>query len=138
MDEILAEAKRLAALLATNERTKALRTASAAVTGDPDAKQLEEDYAHAAAELRELETTGAPIEPEMKRRMATLGERIRRSTLLQALLQANAEFADMMDGVQHEISDAVGQALSPDPGADSGTGGEPVPEKPSGPVLWTP
>ena len=131
MDEILAQAKRLADLLAASERTKALRAASAAVTADAEAKQLEEEYAHAAAELRELEEMGAPIEPETKRRMAALGDRIRRSALLQQLLQANAEFADMMDSVQHAISDAVGQALAPDSEA-------PPPEKPSGPVLWTP
>ena len=135
MEDVLSLAKKLADLLAADERTKALRAASAAVTADADAKKLEEEYAHAAAELRELEMAGAPIEPDVKRRMASLGERIRRSTLLQGLLQANSEFADMMDGVQQAISDAVGQALSPDPAS-----GEvpPPPEKPSGPVLWTP
>ena len=63
--------------------------------------------------------------------MAALGEKIRGSRLLQELLQANAEFAEMMDAVQLAISDAVGQALAPDPAAAP-------PEKPSGPVLWTP
>ena len=153
MDDVVAQAKRLAEMLAEHERTKALREASAAVTADPDAKRLEEEYAHAAAEMQELEATGSPIEPDVKRRMAALGERIRRSVLLQRLLQANADFADMMDGVQHEISDAVGRALAPDPSeahehgpgcAHEGAQGHAAPprEEPpaqkSGPILWTP
>jgi cell fate (sporulation/competence/biofilm development) regulator YlbF (YheA/YmcA/DUF963 family) len=155
MDDVVAQAKKLAELLAEHERTKALREASKAVTGDPEAKKLEEEYAHAAAEMQELEATGSPIEPDVKRRMASLGERIRRSVLLQRLLQANADFADMMDGVQHEISDAVGRALAPDPavGGDGGhvhgpgcahdapkgrEGPEEPPAAKSGPILWTP
>ena len=158
MDEVVEQAKKLAEMLAGHERTKALREASAAVTADPDAKRLEEEYAHAAAEMQDLEATGSPIEPDVKRRMAALGERIRRSVLLQRLLQANADFADMMDGVQHEISDAVGRALTPDPSGDHVHGPgcahgtptehvptgraapareEPPPER-SGPILWTP
>jgi cell fate (sporulation/competence/biofilm development) regulator YlbF (YheA/YmcA/DUF963 family) len=153
MDDVVAQAKKLAEMLAEHERTKALREASAAVTADPDATRLEQEYAHAAAEMQELEATGAPIEPDVKRRMAALGERIRRSPLLQRLLQANADFADMMDAVQHEISDAVGRALAPDPsaahvhgpgcahepapGASKGAREEPPAER-SGPILWTP
>jgi cell fate (sporulation/competence/biofilm development) regulator YlbF (YheA/YmcA/DUF963 family) len=155
MDDLVAQAKRLAEMLAGHERTKALREASAAVTEDADAKKLEEEYAHAASEMAELEASGSPIEPDVKRRMAALGERIRRSPLLQRLLQANADFADMMDGVQHEISDAVGRALAPDPDVagehvhgpgcahDAPRGREEPrrPEEPgakSGPILWTP
>jgi cell fate (sporulation/competence/biofilm development) regulator YlbF (YheA/YmcA/DUF963 family) len=154
MDDVVEQAKKLAQLLAGHERTKALREASAAVTGDPEAKKLEEEYAHAAAEMQELEATGSPIEPDVKRRMAALGERIRRSVLLQRLLHANADFADMMDGVQHEISDAVGRAIAPDPETAGAGGGAHVhgpgcshdapqerPEPPagkSGPILWTP
>ena len=159
MDDVVELAKKLAETLAGHERTKALREASAAVTADPDAKKLEEEYSHAAAEMQELQAAGAPIEPDLKRRMVALGERIRRSVLLQRLLQANADFADMMDGVQHEISDAVGRALAPDPSAADGghvhgpgcahgdaakgarEAGEPREEPPaerSGPILWTP
>ena len=158
MDDVVAQAKKLAEMLAGHERTKALREASAAVTADPDAKKLEEEYAHAAAEMQDLQASGSPFEPDVKRRMAALGERIRRSTLLQRLLQANADFADMMDGVQHEISDAVGRALAPDPGevgehvhgpgcahgtsqsAPPGAprGREDPPAEKSGPILWTP
>src|SRR5438034_10860463 len=107
MDDVVEQARKLAETLAGHERTKALREASAAVTADPDAKRLEEEYAHAAAEMQELEATGSPIEPDVKRRMAALGERIRRSTLLPRLLQANADFADMLDGAPPETSDAA-------------------------------
>jgi cell fate (sporulation/competence/biofilm development) regulator YlbF (YheA/YmcA/DUF963 family) len=141
MDDVVEQAKRLGALLAAHGRTKALREATAQVTTDAEAKRLEQDYAHAAEEMREREMAGAPIEPELKRRIVELGERIRRSPPLQRLLRANAEFGEMMDAVQDEISHAVGEALAPaDEGGEGarheGPGPEPEPPKKS--ILWTP
>ena len=142
MDEVVEQAKRLAALVAADPRTKALRDATKEVTGDPEAKALEEEYASAAEEMRELEMARAPIEPELKRRMVDLGDRIRRSPPLQRLLRANAAFGDMMDAVQHELSDAVGQALTgdgaPSPAEGGGAPEGKEPEPPRSSVLWTP
>ena len=72
MDDVVSIAQKLSDLLASDPRTKALREASAAVTSDAEAKTLEEEYAHAAAELRDIEMSGSPIEPEMKRRFSVL------------------------------------------------------------------
>jgi len=142
MDDVVEQAKKLAALVAGDPRTKALRDATKEVTGDPEAKALEEEYASAAEEMRELEMARAPIEPELKRRVMDLGERIRRSPALQRLLRANAAFGDMMDAVQHELSTAVGEALTGESAASAGDGGGAPegrePEPPRSSVLWTP
>ena len=143
MNDVIEQAKRLAQMLAGHERTVALREATVLVTGDAEAKKLEEDYAAAAEEVREREIAGAPIEPEHKRRVVELGERIRRSPPLQKLLRANAAFGEMMDLVQQEISAAVGEALTGEGAPEGGAGGGAAPEKrepepPKSSVLWTP
>ncbi len=144
MDDILEDAKRLGGRLAAHARTKALKEATAAVEGDPAAKTLEEDYARATAELHALEEENRPIEPEMKRKIVDLQSRIRRSDVLQRLLRAHADFAEMMDAVQRTIGGLVDQALVGDGGgegpAPEAGGGEPPPEPEPGKgrILWTP
>ncbi len=127
MDDPIDLAKRLGELLSAHPRTKALRDATAAVEGDPEARRLQEEYARAAEEMHDLEHEGKPIEPERKRRLATLGDQVRRSAALQRLLKAHADFAELMDGVQRAIGEAVDAALG---GHDGG--GE------QGPLLVTP
>jgi cell fate (sporulation/competence/biofilm development) regulator YlbF (YheA/YmcA/DUF963 family) len=114
-------AKRLGAAISADARTKALREATAAVQADPAARLLQEEYATAIEELHELEEHGRPIEPDRKRKVAALADSVRRSPTLQRLLKAHAEFAEMMDGVQHAIGAAVESAL----GGDGGGGSEP-------------
>jgi cell fate (sporulation/competence/biofilm development) regulator YlbF (YheA/YmcA/DUF963 family) len=110
-DDVIEEAARLGARIAGHARTEALKDASAAVQSDPAARRLQEDYARELEDLRDREAGGRPVEPEQKRRLASLGEDIRRSAPLQRLLKAHADFAEMMDGVQRAISGAVDGAL---------------------------
>jgi cell fate (sporulation/competence/biofilm development) regulator YlbF (YheA/YmcA/DUF963 family) len=117
-DDVIEDAARLGERLASHPRTAALKAASAEVHADADASRLQEDYSHALEDLREREAEGLPIEPEHKRRLASLGEEIRRSAPLQRLLKAHADFAEMMDGVQRAISGAVDGALGMEPGSD--------------------
>ena len=158
MDEVIALVEKLAATIVANPRTKAFREATVAVEADPAARQLQEEYAAAVGEVREREHNGQPVEPEHKRALAALGERIRKSPLLQTFLRANLEFNEMMDAVQHTLGGAIEGALFPDAhaGHDHGPGescgadghdhggeghgpeaGEP-PAKDKGPILWTP
>jgi cell fate (sporulation/competence/biofilm development) regulator YlbF (YheA/YmcA/DUF963 family) len=114
-DDVIDDARRLGERLAGHARTKALQKASEAVGADPDARRLQEEYAHALDAMHHAEAEGRPIEPEQKRAVATLGEQIRRSPPLQRLLRAHADFAQMMDGVQRAISGAVDAALGAEP-----------------------
>ena len=160
MDDVIALVEKLAASIVANPRTKAFRVATVAVEADPDARKLQEEYAAAIGEVRELEATGQVIEPEQKRTLAALGERIRKSPLLQTFLRANMEFNEMMDAVQHTLGGAIEGALFPDAhaghghapgescghdhGDDDGHGGaghdhgDEPPAKDKGPILWTP
>jgi cell fate (sporulation/competence/biofilm development) regulator YlbF (YheA/YmcA/DUF963 family) len=154
MNDVTDLVEKLAAAIVENHRTKAFREATAAVEADPDARQLQEEYAAAVGEVREREHNGQPVEPEQKRTLAALGERIRKSPLLQKFLRANLEFNEMMDAVQHTLGAAIEGALFPDAhaghghapgescGHDHGEGGGPdadePPAKDKGPILWTP
>ncbi len=121
MDDPIDLAKRLGDLLAAHPRTKALRDATAAVEADPEARRLQEEYARAAEEMHDLEHEGKPIEPERKRLLVTLGDQVRRSAALQRLLKAHADFAELMDGVQRAIGEAVDAALAHDGGGGQGS-----------------
>lgn len=154
MDAVVDQARKLAELLATHERTRELREATATISGDPAAKHLEEEYSRLSTEVHRLEETGRPIEPEMKRRVLDLQGQIRKSSTLQRLFRAHAEFAEMMDGVQRLLSGALDEALGgppagteadaepPEPeGPEEGgaPGGPAKPEEPGpGRILWTP
>ncbi len=130
MDDAMELAGRLGSLLADHPRTKALRTATAAVEADAEARRLQEEYAHAAETLHGLEHEGRPVEPEQKRLVATLADRVRRCAPLQRLLKAHADFAELMEGVQRAIGGAVDDALG------HGDGGEPA--APQSPTILTP
>jgi cell fate (sporulation/competence/biofilm development) regulator YlbF (YheA/YmcA/DUF963 family) len=119
-DDVIDDAVRLGERIASHPRTEALKTASAEVQSDPAARRLQEDYSRELEDFREREATGRPIEPEQKRRLASLGDDIRRSAPLQRLLKAHADFAEMMDGVQRAISHAVDGALGMEPEEDDG------------------
>lgn len=156
MDDILEDAKRLGERIAAHARTAALKEATTAVEGDVEARRLQEEYARATAEFHHLEEEGRPIEPDLKRRLIDLQSKIRRSDVLQRLLRAHADFAEMMDGVQHAIGGPVDQVLvgdhvhgegcdhgaagaGPEGGGGPGGGEGPAePESGKGRILWTP
>ena len=150
MDDILALAEQLAAKVVANERTKAFREATVALEADAPARSLQEEYTVAIEEIRGLEAAGKPVEPDAKRRIQGLADRIRKSPVLQRFLRANVEFSEMMDAVQQTLGGAIDAALFPEgtggheghnhgPGESCGADAPKEEEqKPKGPILWTP
>lgn len=150
MEDILALVEQLAAKIIANERTVTFRDATVALEADAPARALQEEYTVAIEQIRHLEAAGKPVEPDAKRTIAALADRIRKSPVLQRFLRANVQFSEMMDAVQHTLGGAIDAAIFPDaaraheghdhaPGEACGAEAKPVEEpKGKGPILWTP
>jgi cell fate (sporulation/competence/biofilm development) regulator YlbF (YheA/YmcA/DUF963 family) len=143
MDDVIAQAKKLAQMLASHERATSFRAAAAAVEADPEASRIQRAYAQAIEAVREREVAGQPVEPEHKRALMTAADQVRKSDKLVVMLQAHAAYAEMMETVQAILSGMTeedgGHEHGPgcDHGHDHGHGGKPE-EPPQKSVLWTP
>jgi cell fate (sporulation/competence/biofilm development) regulator YlbF (YheA/YmcA/DUF963 family) len=116
-DSVEAKARALAEALAADPRTIALRDAQRRLRASPEDAALQQRYHETAQKIAALEDEGRPVEPPLKREASALGEQVRRSAVLQALLRAHAEFSAMMDGVSTTIAGAVDAAVGgPPPG----------------------
>jgi cell fate (sporulation/competence/biofilm development) regulator YlbF (YheA/YmcA/DUF963 family) len=111
MDPVSEKAKSLAEAVTSDPRTTALRAARQALAKDAEAAALQERYHRVVQQIQDLERARRPVEPPLKREAATLGEQVRHSPVLQALLRAHADFTDMMDAVTKTIGDAMDRAL---------------------------
>ncbi|MCC7138245.1 MAG: YlbF family regulator [Planctomycetes bacterium] len=152
MDDVLAQARKLADLISGHARTQALRDAVAAVEADAEAKRVQSDYAHAVETVREREMTGKPVEPDQKRALVAAAEAVRRSPVLLRMLQANADYVEMMEAVQATLSGGSDHEHGPGCDHDHGHGhahdhghAPAAPEKPReddppqrSSILWTP
>ncbi len=145
MDDVIAQAKKLAQMLASHERATAFRAAAAAVEADPDASRIQRAYAQAIEVVREREVAGQPVEPEHKRALMTAADAVRKSDKLVVMLQAHAAYAEMMETVQAILSGMTdedgghehGPGCDHDHGDGHGHGDKPE-EPPQKSVLWTP
>src|SRR5262245_8961884 len=145
MDDVLEQAKKLAQMLAADERTKAFHEAAAAVEADPEASRTQEAYATAVEAVQRREAAGDPIEPEHKRAFAAAADAVRRSPALVKMLRAHQAYAELMDAVQTILA---GGASAPGGGECCGEhdacahGHDEAPrreeEPPQKSVLWTP
>ncbi|MHC4599157.1 MAG: YlbF/YmcA family competence regulator [Planctomycetota bacterium] len=103
MQEILDNAKRLAESIAKSERYMALRDAEQAVKKDEEAGKLLGEFNAKTLAILEKEHKLQPVEPEDKRELATLKERVAGNALLQALNKAQADYSEMMDQVNRTL-----------------------------------
>jgi cell fate (sporulation/competence/biofilm development) regulator YlbF (YheA/YmcA/DUF963 family) len=118
MNPVEEGARALAEALAQDPRTLALRDAQQRLRAAPEDAALQQRYHDAAQRIAALEDEGRPVEPPLKREAVALTEQVRRSTVLQALLRAHAEFAAMMDGVSSTLARAVDSAVGGPAGAE--------------------
>ncbi|MFM8980521.1 MAG: YlbF family regulator [Planctomycetia bacterium] len=97
----------LAAALAADPRTAALKRARAALDASAADRKLQQRYVEALQDVEDLMRVGRPVEAPMKQSLAALEQQVRNSVVLVDLLRANAEFAQMMEQVSMSISAAL-------------------------------
>ena len=108
MEAILEEARRLGQALVQHERFQRLRQAEQAVRNDPEARQLSHDLNAQMQKVSDLEARMAPIEPEDKRRLQELREKVHGNGALQELARAQADYLELMARVNEVIQKELG------------------------------
>lgn len=117
MNPVSQHAQALAAAIAADPRTQALRAAQEALKDSPEDGRLQQRYHEVRQQLAALEQTQRPIEPPLKREAAALGDQVRKSQVLQRLLRAHAEFSGMMEEISQTLSSAVDEVVGAEDGA---------------------
>lgn len=107
MDDILAQAARLATLLAGHPRTVRLRALEEQVLADPSLRTLMEDYEQATLTLAHAQTTGQPIDPTFTAEAQAVRSRVHAEPILLNLAHAQADFAELTGRVNQIIAAAL-------------------------------
>ena len=113
MDErILGLASRLGQTIAESTAAKALQAARQAVDADKELQQVMRDYRQQADKLRKLEQETKPIEPEDKRALEAMNQKLAASEKFKTLTAAQMEYIDLLrkvnEAVQKELASAEG------------------------------
>ena len=107
MEELISMAQQLGKKLAAHERTAKLKAAQKAITDDPTASQLVQDYQKQVEKIHKLEQEVKPIEPEDKRLLADLETKISTNKLISELTRHQADFVEMMQKVKQAIDNEL-------------------------------
>jgi len=107
MDQILELATKLGKLMAADPRAVKMNEARRALQDSPEDRRLLEDYQNAQDKIRELESQQKPIEPEDKKRLASLHSGVTSSPVMKALLKAQVDYAELMGAVSQRIEEAT-------------------------------
>ncbi len=99
MKDILEMAAELGKLIAASDRMKALNTARTNADGDAGLRTDMEELASLSQKLAALEKGAKPIEPEQKRQLRDLQEKVTRHPKMRELARAEADFAEMLNRV---------------------------------------
>jgi len=114
MDEVLELSAKLSKAIARSTRFADLRSAEKTVMADEDAVKKVKARDELLTRLAEKERKVEPIEPEEKRELAELDEFVKTNEKLAALSKAQADFQEMLNLVNREITRALG---APEPEA---------------------
>ncbi|MCY2924245.1 MAG: YlbF family regulator [Planctomycetota bacterium] len=111
-ERILGLASRLGQTIAESTAAKALQAARQAVDGDKELQQVMRDYRLQADKLRQLEQETKPIEPEDKRALEAMNQKLAASEKFKALTAAQMEYIDLLrkvnEAVQKELATTEG------------------------------
>jgi len=103
MKDIIETAEKLGKQIAASERFNAVEAAREQIEGDEalqaDMKALNE----VSDRIAQLEKEVKPVEPDDKRRLRELQEKVTGHPKLQALARAEADFAELMNRVNRTI-----------------------------------
>lgn len=103
MEEILKLAEQLGKRIAADPRGQKFARARAAFDADLPARQLINDYESQQQKMAELEMAGKPIEPEDKRRLTDLHQKVVGNAVLKDLLKAQADYLELMTTISERI-----------------------------------
>jgi cell fate (sporulation/competence/biofilm development) regulator YlbF (YheA/YmcA/DUF963 family) len=107
MNDIVQKAEVLGKAIAASERYQAMQSAKKAIEGEPE---LQKDISEMNAlqdKLGALQRDGKPIEPEDKKALQAVEERVTSHKKFQQMLRTEADFSELM----HRVNRAIYTAL---------------------------
>ena len=107
MQEILAKAADLAKAIKSSPIYRALMTAQDRLEKDEATKKLMQDFDEHSRMIRGKEKNMTPVEVEDKRKLQQLRDQMQSNALVQELLRAQADYAQMMAKVNETIEKAL-------------------------------
>lgn len=99
MDDIVETAEKLGEMIASSQRFIDLKGAEKIFEKDDQAKSLFEKFVDINNRISEMEGSGTPVEPEDKRELQSLMQKVHGNEKLQVLMKARADFAELMNRV---------------------------------------
>jgi len=109
MEDILELASKLGKRIAEDPRATSFAAARKALEDNLEARQLLADYEETQKKIAELQSTGKPIEPDDKRKLADLHTKVVGNDILKDLLKTQVDFIELMTRVSQRLeSHALG------------------------------
>ncbi|HWL95463.1 MAG TPA: YlbF family regulator [Phycisphaerae bacterium] len=110
MEDIIADAGALGKKIAAHPRMKAYIIAAKAVNEDKLALDTLKEYQETVEKFREMEMSGKPIEVADKRKIAECESKVAGNDLLKKMMQAQADYLELMHRINNAIDEAAGAA----------------------------
>jgi cell fate (sporulation/competence/biofilm development) regulator YlbF (YheA/YmcA/DUF963 family) len=104
MDEITDLAVRLGRAIAASPQFLAMKASELKARKNQQIQEITTAYEAQMKRIRELERQNKPIEPEDKRKLAEMRERMQSLPDLQELLRVQADYTELMIKVNQNIS----------------------------------
>jgi len=102
-DRITSKAVELGRLIAASPAGQALLKARRELQADEQAQKMLEDYHKQMQKIAQLEKEAKPIEPEDKRMLVELQQKVASHSSLKLWLKAQADFSQLM----HQMNQAI-------------------------------
>jgi len=110
MDQILELATKLGKQIALDPRAQAMAAARKNLSESTADRQLLADYDEQQTRLATLEGEGKPIEPEDKRKIAELHNRVISSDVIKELMKVQTAYVELMNTVSRTIEQNATQS----------------------------
>lgn len=107
MDDILELASRLGKRIASDARGQNLANARAALEKSQLDRQLLIDFEDHQHRLLQSQQEGKPIEPEDKRKLVALQDKVTASPVIKNMLKSQADYLELMSNVMSSIEREV-------------------------------
>lgn len=108
MEEIMDLAARLGRAIAASAQFQALKARELKARKNAAIQEITSAYQKQMEKLQEMERRNKPIEPEDKRKLAELRERVQGLPDLQELLRVQADYTELMI----KVNETIGAELS--------------------------
>jgi len=107
MQEVYRKAEELAEEILQSKQYKQLLESESLAEGNAEVQDLIKQYNDRATKIAEKEKNTQPIEPDEKRQLQTLMGQMQSNQLLQNLLKAQADYAQLMNKINEILSNKL-------------------------------